>query len=360
MGGALIVGLLTTATALAANSFSDSMRTFGGNSTTTAIQAELAAAGFNFSSTAGLDAGFTNDPTIVFDSNGATFGSHFSGDGGRNYIRTNDSDYATVNFVAEVTFQRNNGVDQQIFIGMGGGELALWGVPDWSTLLSSTYVSPENQLTTFRTANDANESMSGPTIPNIGSHRVRMTFDSVTKAMTYAIDVHYAGGAFVADATAPTTNLVHIDCPVGCGSPERNISADFFAADGWPGEPSRIYFGGDDGSHFRDFSVTVSVPVLSGDYNSNNSVDAADYVLWRNTLGQSDLGNGLVADGDFNGIIDSLDYAVWRANFGKTLAGSSTTISKEPVPEPAVLALSACGLMVLAGARRRKPIAALC
>ena len=29
-------------------------------------------------------------------------------------------------------------------------------------------------------------------------------------------------------------------------------------SDGWPGEPSRIFFGGDDDTIFKDFTVTVN------------------------------------------------------------------------------------------------------
>ena len=58
---------------------------------------------------------------------------------------------------------------------------------------------------------------------------------------------------------------------------------------------------------------------LLGDYNGNGVVDAPDYVVWRNTLGQSPP--GLAADGNGSGTIDQGDYNVWRAHFGQT-AGS--------------------------------------
>ena len=61
---------------------------------------------------------------------------------------------------------------------------------------------------------------------------------------------------------------------------------------------------------------------LPGDYNGNGIVDAADYVIWRDTLNQS-VANGTGADGDGNGLIQQADYAVWRANFGNTAAGAA-------------------------------------
>jgi hypothetical protein len=64
------------------------------------------------------------------------------------------------------------------------------------------------------------------------------------------------------------------------------------------------------------------VPSLPGDYNRNNVVDAADYVLWRKTLGTS-VTSYSAADGNGDGTITQSDYPVWRANFGQT-AGAGT------------------------------------
>jgi hypothetical protein len=51
---------------------------------------------------------------------------------------------------------------------------------------------------------------------------------------------------------------------------------------------------------------------LSGDYNADNSVDAADWVMWQKLLGT----NQLAADGDHDGTVDPGDYAVWQKNYG--------------------------------------------
>ncbi len=83
--------------------------------------------------------------------------------------------------------------------------------------------------------------------------------------------------------------------------------------------------------------------VLVGDYNRNGVVDAADYVVWRKTLGQSVPG-GSGADGDNNGIIEQNDYSVWRANFGAQSGTASVTTAA--VPEPASwLLMSLCVLV---------------
>ena len=76
---------------------------------------------------------------------------------------------------------------------------------------------------------------------------------------------------------------------------------------------------------------------VAGDYNSDGVVDAADYTVWRDTLGSTaDLG----ADGDGNGTVDAADYTVWANNFG---SGSSAA---QAVPEPSALML--CGLLSIA------------
>jgi hypothetical protein len=81
-----------------------------------------------------------------------------------------------------------------------------------------------------------------------------------------------------------------------------------------------------------------------GDYNKDHSVDAADYIVWRRTLGRT--GAGLAADGDWSGIVDAGDYRVWRANIGHvTTAGG---LGGSAVPEPSNVALLLVCLVSLA------------
>ena len=76
---------------------------------------------------------------------------------------------------------------------------------------------------------------------------------------------------------------------------------------------------------------------LAGDYNGDEIVNAADYTVWRDTLGQ--MGSGLAADGNGNDEVDAGDYDVWEQHFGET-AGSGSGIGGEQVPEPASLAIA--------------------
>jgi hypothetical protein len=65
------------------------------------------------------------------------------------------------------------------------------------------------------------------------------------------------------------------------------------------------------------------VPQLAGDYNGDDVVDAADYTVWRDTLGST---SDLRANGDNTGagagVIDQADYTAWLNNFGMTSPGS--------------------------------------
>jgi hypothetical protein len=57
---------------------------------------------------------------------------------------------------------------------------------------------------------------------------------------------------------------------------------------------------------------------FGGDYNKDSVVNAADYTVWRNTLGSM---SDLRADGDKNGVIQQADYDYWKARFGNQVKG---------------------------------------
>lgn len=76
---------------------------------------------------------------------------------------------------------------------------------------------------------------------------------------------------------------------------------------------------------------------LVGDYNGDGVVDAADYTVWRSSLGST---TALAADGSGNHLVDQADYDLWRSNFGRSASGAgSAAIPNSAVPEPATLEL---------------------
>ena len=85
------------------------------------------------------------------------------------------------------------------------------------------------------------------------------------------------------------------------------------------------------------FAQFFNVPDgLEGDYNENNSVDAADYTIWRNNLGTNfDLPN---RGQGITGPVSGLDYNTWKSNFGSG-SGAGAVVGA-PVPEPGSLFMS--------------------
>jgi T5SS/PEP-CTERM-associated repeat protein len=95
----------------------------------------------------------------------------------------------------------------------------------------------------------------------------------------------------------------------------------------------------------------VGPAAIPGDYNGNGIVDAADYTVWRDTLGSM---SDLRANGDNTGAsagkIDQADFNVWKANFG-THAGSGSGASAA-VPEPPTLWMLLAGILTICCRRR--------
>jgi Dockerin type I domain/Planctomycete extracellular len=65
--------------------------------------------------------------------------------------------------------------------------------------------------------------------------------------------------------------------------------------------------------------LQAAPPALLGDYNEDHTVNAADYTVWRNSLGQTGVTPFSGADGDGDGQITQADYSVWKNHFGAML-----------------------------------------
>lgn len=105
---------------------------------------------------------------------------------------------------------------------------------------------------------------------------------------------------------------------------------------------------------WRDLLIHESPP---GDYNEDGTVDAADYVVWRDSLDQAVAAPGDAADGDLDGFIGMADYQVWKVNFGRTLESGSASHSTLPVPEPSSWYLATALLLLrwTSESRRLRP-----
>lgn len=132
---------------------------------------------------------------------------------------------------------------------------------------------------------------------------------------------------------------------------------------GWDGEDPdrRVMYVGDSAPapfcctainrqlHADDIAGARFVYGVRGDYNRDRLVDAADYALWRDALGQTSAGL-LATDGSADGVIDAIDHKVWQEHFGLTsptvegaTAGASMAVSE---PKPASMAVFWLSLIV--------------
>jgi hypothetical protein len=93
-------------------------------------------------------------------------------------------------------------------------------------------------------------------------------------------------------------------------------------------------------SSFDQNQIVLADFQLTGDFNRDGIVDAADYVVWRRGLA--------------DGTMEPEDYDAWTANFGAPAAGAGAASSalREAVPEPSSLILLLLAVLAV-GFRRR-------
>lgn len=82
---------------------------------------------------------------------------------------------------------------------------------------------------------------------------------------------------------------------------------------------------------FTQRFAQIGTPGLIGDYNQDGKVDAADYVIWRNNSGTTNI----LPNDAIGGVIGPSQYNQWRSHFGQS-AGIGTSGSLITIPEPAV------------------------
>lgn len=345
--GMTLLPLVSAASmATAASDLTSTLRGFTGNSTQGATQTAVSAAGFNF---------FDIDPVAVvaFDASGARFGDNITdNDVDRNYMRTNDDDYANTSFVAEITIVTPNIDVQDAYFGFGSGNanIDFFRVPDYLTDNASVHYWGENEVATptielYATNNQVTKKsviIDPATGLGNGTHRVKLSYDWFQKKATFSFDLSYAGGTFMPDI---------IGAPVG--------TSLLYGPDGFPTEASRIFFGGDEQVVFKDFSVDVTTPEMTmGDFDATGTITEEDWDILRDNM-HSNLSSLTFAQAYFLGDLTSDkannhdDFVLFKTLYEQANGGGSFARMLAGIPEPSsvVLMLSA-GSFVLAFRRR--------
>ena len=157
----------------------------------------------------------------------------------RSYIRTNATDYATVDFLAEVTVTV---VDASVTAASPGRNIAFFGLGPATSFDSSggpvggvvSSVLPDTFFPRFGGPSGIDSSCGGN-----GTHRVRIAWSASRQEAVLSIDNDYAGGAFAPDCTLPTVDASTL---------------------GLNGTNSSLFIGGDWNTTFDDFVVVVEPP----------------------------------------------------------------------------------------------------
>jgi hypothetical protein len=179
----------------------------------------------------------------------------------------------------------------------------------------------------------------------------------------FDVDTAEAGAVFSVTRTGEDTYDVTMD-PLGA-APSFTSTSHTFNSPGVPVDWIEFTFfntATDTGTpptaatdfYIRSIEITgPATPGVPGDYNDNGSVDAADYVLWRNG---GPLQNEV--PGVTPGEVTAEDYAAWRARVGHASAGSAGgQLQAASVPEPGslvyVICIVAAGLVFCGSVRSR-------
>lgn len=112
---------------------------------------------------------------------------------------------------------------------------------------------------------------------------------------------------------------------------------------------------------YAEFSVLLEASGVLGDYNRDGTVDAADYTVWRNMLGQT--GAGLAADGNGDSMITRLDFDVWKSQYGQSVdngVGSGHVGESVPEPASASMILLAISIVSISTTRRTNRASGCC
>ncbi|MEX0643416.1 MAG: autotransporter-associated beta strand repeat-containing protein [Pirellulales bacterium] len=207
-------------------------------------------------------------------------------------------------------------------------------------MFSPGVVAPGNSVGTL--------TMGGLTL-NSGTNNSRLSFELATPGASDLINVTNVDGLIINAARVDVFSLAGF----GAGTYTLIDYAGTVGGAGLAGLTLGTNPGGGFNYNFFDTGSVIQLKVttpggVDGDYNDDGTVDAADFVMWRNNVGQP---FGTLPHDSTGVTIGDAQYAQWRTNFGLS-GGSSTALGQSPVPEPASAILLLIGLAGLCSRRR--------
>jgi autotransporter-associated beta strand protein len=198
---------------------------------------------------------------------------------------------------------------------------------------------------------------------NGGLHKSTGAVVQSNNANTYLGDTRVAGGTLQMTHASGLPDATDVLISGGALLDLSFAGVDTIAALVLPGVPQALGLWGATGNVAADFTSDLiagagllnvtSLRGLAGDYNGDNVVDAVDYTVWRNHLGEPDE-SSIANNGDGSNGVDGGDYALWRMRYGDAQPGAGAGGLLQVVPEPTGAALLAlASLLPGTGARWR-------
>jgi hypothetical protein len=188
------------------------------------------------------------------------------------------------------------------------------------------------------TAADYNLDSTGDSPRSLANAVVSVVYDDEGSATTPTgwPDAQGRSSIYLTSLTAdPTVPSSWIDSFVGDG---LSAAASQVFAD------TIVHAGGDVGS---PGSFGTATPTIDADFNNDNIVDGADFLIWQRGFGTGTT-NG-TGDADGNGVVNTADLTAWKSTFGSAPAAAAGGA----VPEPAATGLCIMAAAGLAFGRRR-------
>jgi len=178
------------------------------------------------------------------------------------------------------------------------------------------------------------------------THRVGMDIDLYTNSSTW----DYGDGVRDAEEQIVINHASAFIRAAATGRVIRIITSNDDIFDGIAAlNPTTALYYDTSGVHQNHLHIDVGPPGrqagmanLPGDFDLNDVVDAADYVVWRRGLGR---------------MYTTSQFDMWRANFGRTMTvpgGGAGALSA--IPEPLAVGLTAIGVFCLSGCSARRKV----